>query len=411
MTFKNLSITKKIILTDILSCIFAFFLFNYLDIITTDYQWIIWMKENGLLHIYDSWDPAKVPCPIDYPPLYPVWLYLIRNIVGNDLSNYTQLVMKSLPLIFQIISQIYLYKKVSPKAALVWSVNAAILFNVVVYGQRDGIIGFLIVLFFYYIKENKWFEPALVITVFCLLKPQGFYMCFPLILYYIIKKVPLKKALTAFVTCISIGYAAFIPFAITTGDWLISIKLYLYEFSKHKVFSSVAGNIWGPFELIHLPSWLEKISWALILLVIIISIITYRITKDFIFTSVLYMFLLFMLTLAQHGRYSIYTMFVVFIAIYIYDQKQYSPIYRLLTLSAALAQLGMILYNRYTILFIGDYRSLNTVVEITYSEMYTLYAIRLTTVFITLVINIIVLFKLFKLKSKSNEISSISPTC
>lgn len=77
------SVIKKIVLIDIVSVILAYFVFNYLDIITTDYQWIVWMKQHGFLHIYDSWDPTVVAFPVDYPPLYLGWLYLIRNIVGD----------------------------------------------------------------------------------------------------------------------------------------------------------------------------------------------------------------------------------------------------------------------------------------------------------------------------------------
>lgn len=165
MTQKKDSIIQKIVLLDILSCILAYFIINYLDILTTDYQWIRWMRENGFLHIYDSWDVAF---PVDYPPLYVGWLYLIRNVVGEITSNYTQLVMKTLPLLGQFISQIYIYRKISPKAALNWSVNMAILVNVVVYGQRDGIIGLLFVLFFMSLKKNRWFEPGIIITISCL---------------------------------------------------------------------------------------------------------------------------------------------------------------------------------------------------------------------------------------------------
>lgn len=395
MIEKNDSIIKKIILIDIASIILAYFLFNYLDILTTDYQWIMWMRENGFLHIYDSWD---IRFPIDYPPLYVGWLYLIRNIVGDILSNYTQLVMKSLPLMFQFISQIYIYRKISPKAALNWSLNSAILFNVVVYGQRDGIIGLLFVLFYMSLKKNKWFEPGLIITVFCLLKPQGFYLCFPLILYYIINKTPVKKVLLTIVASVSLGYIAFIPFAITTRDWLISIKVYLFAFKRHPVFASVAGNIWGPFDLCDLPDWLGKMSLVLILLCMVISIYIYVKTKDFIYTSIMYMLLLFMITLAQHGRYSIYTMFIMFIAIYMHNQEEYSEIYKLLTISAALAQVGMILYNRYAIFYAGGLHVVESTVEITYLELYSLYGVRLATVGITLIINLIVCYKLIKLK-------------
>ena len=108
-TLNNIPIWQRIVIIDVLSVIVAYFWVNYLDILTTDYRWIQWMKINGLFHIYDSWD---IEFPVDYPPLYLVWLYFIRNDVGDVVSNYTQLVMKLLPLSVQIVSQIFIYKSI-----------------------------------------------------------------------------------------------------------------------------------------------------------------------------------------------------------------------------------------------------------------------------------------------------------
>lgn len=384
---------KLITCIDVLSIILAYYIFNYLDILTTDYQWIIWMKENGLFHIYDSWDITNA---IDYPPLYLIWLYAIRNLVGDIMSNYTQLVMKSLPLLFLILSQMFIYKRLSPSAALKWSLNLALLVNIIIYGQRDGIIGLLIVFFFYFIKEEKWFEPAITIAIFCLLKPQGFYMIFPLLLYYVTNKISCKKIMTSFFTCIALGYLVFLPFAITSKDYLISIKLYLYAFSKHNVFSSCAGNFWGIFDFFHLPMWIENISLLLIIFCIVISILIYKKTYDYIYTSIFYMMSLFMFTFAQHGRYSIYTMFIMYIAIYMYDDQKYINLYRWITFSTAIAQLGIITYNYVSIMFCG-FNNINSGVSITYTQLYIMSGIRALAIIITLIPNVIIYYKLLRL--------------
>ena len=384
----------KIVFIDILSVIAAYFLVNYLDIITTDYRWIQWMKVNGLFHIYDSWE---IDLPVDYPPLYLIWLYLIRDFVGNTFSSYTQLIMKVLPLSVQILAQIWIYKRISPEAALKWSINIALLVNIVIYGQRDGIIGFLIVLLFYYMKKEKWLEPAIIVAVFCLLKPQGIYFVFLLLFYYFVNRTPIKYVFIAALSCLMLGYLAFLPFAITSGDYLVAIKLYLYEFSIHKVFASVAGNIWGLFEYWPLPYWLERISILLILGCMLICILVYRGTTDFIFSSIVYMISIFMLTISQHGRYSIYAMFIMFAAIYIYGNDKYNGAYRIITISTVLAQLGMILYNR---IIVGEFglNVINVTVEMTYSMLHTLYAVRYITIVSTLLLNIICIIHLIQIK-------------
>ena len=177
---------------------------------------------------------------------------------------------------------------------------------------------------YYFMKNNKWLEPVLVVTIFCLLKPQGIYFIIILLGYYVVNKTGIKKTVSAAGFSIAFGYLVFLPFAITTGDFLISIKLYLYEFSIHKVFGSVAGNIWGLFEFIPLPIEIERISGLLILLCVLVGIFVYSKTKDFLYASVIYMFSVFMFTLAQHGRYSIY--YVNYVCWYIFLWRKKSTI-------------------------------------------------------------------------------------
>lgn len=390
---KNLSIWKKIILIDILSVIAAYYLVNYLDIIITDYRWIQWIKTNGLLHIYDSWD---IDIPIDYPPLYLIWLYFIRNLVGTPMSNYTQLVMKLLPLGVQIVSQVFIYRKISPKAALDWSINFALLVNIVIYGQRDGIVGLLIVMLYYYMKKQKWLEPALIVTAFCLLKPQGLYFIFILLLYYVINRVAVKRVMMALIVSVAGGYIAFLPFAVTGKDYLISIKLYLYEFGVHKVFGSVAGNFWGLFEHWQLPGFLDRISILFVLGCTVVALFVYIKTRDFVFTSIIYMLAIFMFTFSQHGRYSIYTMCILYVAIYIYDYDEYKEAYSVITVSTVLAQLGIILYNR---IMVGTFGLdiMGVMLEMTYDMLYRLYALRYITIISTFLLNVICIKHLIRI--------------
>ncbi len=385
----------RILIIDILSFIAAYYWVNYLDILTTDYRWIQWMKTNGFLHIYDSWD---IELPVDYPPVYLIWLYLIKDLVGTEFSNYTQLIMKLLPLLIQIIAQVFIFKRISPESAMRWSINIALLVNIVIYGQRDGIIGLLIVLMFYYMNKEKWFEPAVVIMFFCLLKPQGIYFIFILLMYYTINKISINKVLISLFSCITLGYLAFLPFAITSGDYLISVKLYMYEFSIHKVFGSVAGNFWGLLEYWSIPSAIERISILFIIGCMIIGIIVYMKTHDFVYSSVIYMITIFMLTISQHGRYTIYAMFIMYVGISIYGRLEFLDAYKVITVSTALSQLGMVLYNR---IIVDEYglNVINVTVEMTYSMLHTLYAIRYITIFATFLLNIVCIICLIRCKN------------
>ncbi len=395
----KLSIWKKIIILDVISVIAAYYLVNYLDILTTDYKWIQWMKQYGLLHIYDSWD---IEMPVDYPPLYLVWLYMIRNMIGEVLSNYTQLVMKTLPLAVEFLAQIFIYKKISPEAAWKWSVNAALLVNIVIYGQRDGMIGFLIVLLFYYMKKEKWFEPAIVVTVFCLLKPQGIYFIFILLLYYYAVRIQAKRLVIAAFSSLGLGYLVFLPFAITSGDYLIAIKLYMYEFSIHKVFGSVAGNLWGIFEYWPLPPIIEHLSTLLLFGCMLIGIYVYKKTNDYLYASLVYMISVFMLTVSQHGRYTIYSMFIVFVALYIYDEVEYKKAYLVITISTTVSQVGMLLYNRIIVNAYG-LELINKSVEMTYSMLYKLYFMRYLAIVCTLILNIIFIVLIVRVKRKEED--------
>ena len=81
------------------------------------------------------------------------------------------------------------------------------------------------------------------------------------------------------VTCIVLGYIVFLPSAITLGDYLISIKLYLYEFGVRKVFRSIAGNAGGLYEFMNLPVAIERISILFIIICIAVGIIVYIMTS------------------------------------------------------------------------------------------------------------------------------------
>ena len=395
----TIPVWMRILIVDIISVFGAYYLVNYLDILTTDYRWIQWMKVNGLFHVYDSWN---IELPFDYPPAYIVWLYLIRNLVGTAESNYTQLIMKSLPLIAQFISQIFIYSRISEEAAWKWTVNYALLVNIVIYGQRDGIMGILIILLFYFMEKEKWLEPAVVVTVLCLIKPQGIYFIFILVLYYISKHIQLKRILLAATVSITIAYLAFLPFAITSGDWLISVKLYLYEFKIHKVFGSMAGNLWGLFEYWRLPPFIERISILFVISCFVIGVITYLKTGDFMYTTILYMMSLFMFTIAQHGRYTIYTMFILFAAIFLYEKNEYTEALKTITASTALAQLGLLLFNRILVEVYGlDVVNTNTSVQMTLDMLFRLQRLRYIIILSTFALNVICIIQLLKCRPRN----------
>ena len=391
----GLSIKDKIIIIDIISVIISYFAFNYLDILTHDYKWIQFIKTNGLLHIYDTWG---MNFPIDLPPLYLIWLNLIKGLVGEELSNYTQLIMKLLPLLVQVIAQVFIYKKLSPEIALKWSMNIAILFNIVIYGQRDGVVGFLIVLLFYSMSKKKWLMPALIVALMSLFKPQGLYFIFILLLYYIVNRIPKIRVVSALSLSAAIGYMFFLPFSITSGDLLLPFKLYLFAFKLRNTFGSIAGNLWGLFEYWSVPLWITRFSFVFLIICTLFGCAVYYKTKDFIYTSILYLFSVFLFTLSQQGRYSIYTMFALFAAIHIYNETKYEMVYKYLMLSVTLAQLGMIAYNRTIVDYFGM-EVIETTIQMTYSMLNMLRILRYIFIIITFAINGVCFVALLKINN------------
>ena len=101
----------------IINIIAALVYYNYCDLYTFNFQWVKMLENSHLFGIYSD---TSIPITVDYPPLYLIMLWTISKPASFFFSNNDmlfQLTMKIYPLIFYIISIIFISKKTNLKNA------------------------------------------------------------------------------------------------------------------------------------------------------------------------------------------------------------------------------------------------------------------------------------------------------
>lgn len=352
---KNILTTKKINIL-IFICIairylITIFYYNYNDSLSVNLQWASLINQNGLFNIYNK-ELWHVGIDVDYPPLFLIWLKLISPLlafaVNNGYEILVQIFLKLFGLIFDITTIIFLYKKFSPKAALLWAINLAAIVNASMWGQVDCAFGFILILMFYYIKKDKPELVSILFAINCLLKPQGLYLFPILILYLITTKHNLKRKIYSLIYGALIGVITFLPFMISNKNILLPFELYLSSSGKYHQFNCGAANFWVMLCRIEYPKGImDYFNYGLLFICIISLILIYKKTKDISIASAFYLFNIFMITLAQHRRYSFYAM-VLCLIVYIFSQyKQYLYYYLGLMISTGIACWGDLMYLNY----------------------------------------------------------------
>ncbi len=316
----------------------AFFLVNFCDISDFNFPWIVYMLEHGALHMYDEW-------VINYPPIFPLWLDLIGGAAVKALESVPfvfQFLMKSFSVLVNAAAAVFMWKKLSPEAALAWLANLALFVNVSVWGQTDAAFGFLILLFFYYMKADSPLFVTAVFVVMCLLKVQGAYFIFPLLVYLFSRRA-VRQALGCLFAGGAVGYAAYLPFIITAGDWLLPIKVYLNALSCYiSAFSRNAQNVWFVLNKWAVPEWLSSFSVIVVLLSAALLVFVFRRTGNVCTGTLCYMFSVFMFSFDQHERYILYTEVILFVLVFLFGEEQFRTQYRLVTMTAFLSQVAVL---------------------------------------------------------------------
>lgn len=406
---RNLSKNKAIILMlviDIIGIVASFFIVSLYDIISIDLNsWILQMQGMSYLEMYDKIDLiAENPdVYINYPPIYPTYLYLIRNLFKpfgeiciENLVNLTyepmiQFLMKSFSIIGFIIAQVVLYKFVSVKSAVIWSINYPFWLMSFVWGQRDALFCFLIIMLLYTMEEHRVYAPSIIFALMCLLKPQGVYLILILGIYFIKEPFKLKDKIFSLASGATLGILAFLPFIIHQRDILLPFKLYLGVGKTGGMkFGCQAPNLYWLFNHVQIPEQLASVSVLLLIISMITSVFHYKKTGDISYTCFFYLFSIFMYNIGQHERYLLYSYSVLFYICFIKREEVSENLSFAFKLSSGLYALHLT-----TVLYVVNGGMLSSI-DSSYIVADSLGLLVLITSFATFVANIIVAVLYFK---------------
>lgn len=323
-----------IILADVLGVLTAIFHVSLMDIIGFDLKyWVPQLQQENYFGMYHAFLVEHIVdgAAINYPPMYPTYLYILANTILPEIGEINvfngvdwlfQICMKSFSILGLIFSQTVLYKRISPRAALLWTYCLPIWYISFVWGQRDAMMGFFIVMMLYSMNEQKIYEPCLWFVAMCLLKPQGAYLVVIYGLYIITSNHTVRQKILSVGLGAGIALAVFLPFMIYEHDILLPFKLYLgvANFGTSD-FCWSTGNIYWLFTGADVPDYLMWLTPFCFFAVCIGTFLWFGRTKDIISTGFVYMFSIFMFTIGQHERYILYHA-CIFVIIYVITNKR-----------------------------------------------------------------------------------------
>ena len=377
----------------IIRIIIGYLYYNYDDLYIFNFRWVNMMKQNGLFDIYSIKTDQYY---VDYPPLFIILLYIIKApaiyFYKAGLDGFFQLTMKSLALICDFIITIIIYKKYSPKVALLWAINIAVIINTAMWGQTDIILGLFMILMFIAMKEEKIKLVGIYFALCCLTKLQGCYLLPVYLLYLVVVKKEIKEKILSFIYGLFTGILIWLPFMIADKDILLPFKIYLGGFIKYNQFNLGAANFWYFLVRQDYSKIFNYIGPLILIICISIFIISYRKTKDILLSSTFYFFTIFMFTFSQRERYCIYTMVILYI-LYIYRQnKNYLYYYISMFIGVAFNQIGNLINNNY---ILDHYLATNEIINMSNMVFYT--------TLVSLFINIILYLEFAKIIKRKKE--------
>lgn len=228
-------------------------------------DWIIYMREHGIRHIYDLYAhplPGQEPGFV-YGPVYMYLLYFYGKFQGsaNGLKD-TIYQFKSVILLFDVVGMWfalrYLPNKVNrPFYALFLIFNIGLLYDTVGWAQNDSAIACLMLIAVHYALKGRLTISGISILVALLIKPQPivFLPAFGLLWLPVLAKLPISRALLTFLTIGVVGIFLLSPFLIT-GTAIDYWTMLRNTTSLHPFVSIRAANIWplllteDPFKIL-----------------------------------------------------------------------------------------------------------------------------------------------------------------
>lgn len=228
---------------------------GYTDLYAFDTQWVAIIDNIGLTNMYIN------DAVVNYPPIYMMLLWLIHkplvfffNFISapSDFPFIYWFIFKSVDILPLYLGAIWVYKKISPKMAVIFMFSLSVFSNAALFGQRDAGLCVLIIVFLYYMKEYKYLQMCVVFAFMCLYKTQAAIFLLPLIgfaVYAIIhKRLNVKQIVTGLFAGGFVGYLFWLPFVITSKDLLYPLYRYLGFTNTHYTISHGGVNIWFIYD-------------------------------------------------------------------------------------------------------------------------------------------------------------------
>lgn len=217
------------------------------DVLTFNYVWAT-TPIQSIFHIYD------IPS-LDYPPLFPVALRLLRPLLLSFPETLPRfLLMKCIPIagtgLLGFILVKFSKRHNADNLLLVAFIcfftllNPAIIFNASIWGQVDVLLILLLVVSFTSLFEGKPYLACLYFAVGCLTKLQFCYFAIPFVIVLFLL-FPLAKALKALLACLVIGVTAWLPFILASENIMLPFDVYLGGSGKYQYLNLQALNLYG----------------------------------------------------------------------------------------------------------------------------------------------------------------------
>jgi len=278
---------------------------------TTDFvAWFGSAAQHGIRPFY------SVAGFVDYPP-FSVYIFWFFGSLANALGIGIENIVKWVPNLFDLATAVLIYVfvrkqatfKIAILSTVLYTFNAAIIYNTAVWGQYDAIYTFLLVLSLILALKNKPEFSAAAFAIGILTKPQGIALA-PLVVLLIYKKNGLKRLLYSVLTFIATVFVVIAPFQWTDNNPVSFLSsIYFGAYGGYAYSSINAFNLWGLFGLWVPDGSLFVVGWALFGVFAVFALYVvhkrFSVSGDYlaIFAAFMLFFSFFMLPTRIHERY------------------------------------------------------------------------------------------------------------
>lgn len=305
---------------------------DYMDFIR---YWVQYVDED-LFGVYAHFsDEAHF---VNYPPLYLLYLYLIRQPVLAAQAagdwHWASFLLKDICLVCHVLFTLVLIQKQYVRFAVAWFFSPVLFLISATTIHIDLIFCMVLVGFlFAVIRQQSWLV-YLLFAVACLMKLQGAYL-FPVILVYFWYHRKVWRQEVLFVLPgFALGVAVWLPFVIASRSWSLPFQVYFGSFETNYTNMQQASSVHGLF------GWMAKMFapdmyqvlitkiypavgvWLLAACVVWFLILQVR-RVPFVLSVFSYFYLVFYITCSQDHRYFVYSIVIATFLVFVCGQESY----------------------------------------------------------------------------------------